>query len=218
MRVLVVEDQARVADAVARGLRRTGAAVDVAADGGEGLYKARINPYDVIVLDRDLPVMHGDDVCRTLNAENPDQKILMLTAAASTDDLVEGLSLGADDYLSKPFRFEELVARIGALARRTGEVRPTVLVHGDLELDPARRTASRAGRDLDLSLKEFGVLQELMAADGAVVSTEQLLERVWDENVDPFTNTARMVLVTLRRKLGDPQPIETLRGAGYRLR
>jgi DNA-binding response OmpR family regulator len=217
MRVLVVEDHPRVADAVARGLRRTGAAVDTAADGEIGLYKARINPYDVIVLDRDLPKIHGDEVCRTINAEQPDQKILMLTAARGTDDLVEGLALGADDYLAKPFKFAELVARIGALARRSGEVRPTVLVRGDLELDPARRTATRDGRELDLSLKEFGVLQELMAADGAVVSSEQLLERVWDENTDPFTNSVRMVIVTLRRKLGDPSPIETLRGAGYRI-
>jgi DNA-binding response OmpR family regulator len=217
MRVLVVEDHPRVADAVARGLRRTGAAVDTALDGETGLYKARINPYDVIVLDRDLPKMHGDEVCRTINAEQPDQKILMLTAARGTDDLVEGLALGADDYLAKPFKFAELVARIGALARRSGEVRPTVLVRGDLELDPARRTATRDGRELDLSLKEFGVLQELMAADGAVVSSEQLLERVWDENTDPFTNSVRMVIVTLRKKLGDPSPIETLRGAGYRI-
>ncbi|MDQ8043934.1 MAG: response regulator transcription factor [Patulibacter sp.] len=215
--MLVVEDHPRVADAVARGLRRTGAAVDTAEDGEAGLYKARVNPYDVIVLDRDLPKLHGDEVCRLINAEQPDQKILMLTAARGTDDLVEGLALGADDYLAKPFKFAELVARIGALARRSGEVRPTVLVRGDLELDPARRTATRDGRELDLSLKEFGVLQELMAADGAVVSSEQLLERVWDENTDPFTNSVRMVIVTLRRKLGDPSPIETLRGAGYRI-
>jgi DNA-binding response OmpR family regulator len=217
MRVLVVEDHPQISDAVARGLRRTGAAVDTAADGESGLYKARINPYDVIVLDRDLPGLHGDEVCRTINAEQPDRKILMLTAARGTDDLVEGLALGADDYLAKPFKFAELVARIGALARRTGEVRPTVLVRGDLELDPGRHLVTRGGEPIDLSLKEFGVLQELMAADGAVVSSEQLLERVWDENVDPFTNTVRMVIVTLRRKLGDPSPIETLRGAGYRI-
>lgn len=217
MRVLVVEDQAVVADAVARGLRRTGAAVDVASDGEEGLFKARVNPYDVIVLDRDLPKMHGDDVCRAINAEQPNQKILMLTAARGTDDLVEGLALGADDYLAKPFKFAELVARIGALARRSGDVQPSVLVRGDLELDPGRHTVTRAGVEIDLSLKEFGVLHELMAADGRVVSSEQLLERVWDENVDPFTNTVRMVIVTLRKKLGDPSPIETVRGAGYRV-
>ncbi len=149
VRVLVVEDQPRVADAVARGLRRTGAAVDTALDGEAGLFKARVNPYDVIVLDRDLPKLHGDEVCRTLNAEQPDQKILMLTAARGVDDLVEGLAIGADDYLAKPFRFEELVARVGALARRSGEARQPVLERGDLILDPARHTATRAGRDLD---------------------------------------------------------------------
>lgn len=217
MRVLVIEDQEQIADAVARGLRRTGAAVDVAHDGEEGLFKARVNPYDVIVLDRDLPKLHGDEVCKTINAEQPSQKILMLTAARGTDDLVEGLALGADDYLAKPFKFAELVARIGALARRTGEVLPSVLRAGDLELDPGRHTARRGDRDLDLSLKEFGVLQELLAADGRVVSSEQLLERVWDENADPFTNTVRMVIVTLRKKLGEPSPIETVRGAGYRI-
>ncbi|MBO9532742.1 MAG: response regulator transcription factor [Solirubrobacteraceae bacterium] len=217
MRVLVVEDQPRVCEAVARGLRRTGAAVDTALDGEDGLFKARVNPYDVVVLDRDLPRLHGDDVCRTLNAEQPDSKILMLTAARGVDDLVEGLAIGADDYLAKPFRFEELVARVGALARRSGEAKQSVLARGDLELDPARRTATRAGRDLELSPKEFGVLQELLGADGAVVSSETLLERVWDENADPFTNTVRMVLVTLRRKLGDPSPIQTVRGAGYRI-
>lgn len=217
MRVLVIEDQEQIADAVARGLRRTGAAVDVAHDGEEGLFKARVNPYDVIVLDRDLPKLHGDEVCKTINAEQPNQKILMLTAARGTDDLVEGLALGADDYLAKPFKFAELVARIGALARRTGEVQPSVLRAGDLELDPGRHIAQRGDRDLDLSLKEFGVLQELLAADGRVVSSEQLLERVWDENADPFTNTVRMVIVTLRKKLGEPSPIETVRGAGYRI-
>lgn len=217
MRVLVVEDHPRVADAIARGLRGTGAAVDTALDGEAGLYKARVNPYDVVVLDRDLPKLHGDEVCKTLNREQPGQKILMLTAARGVDDLVEGLAIGADDYLAKPFRFAELVARIGALARRSGEVREAVLARGDLELDPARHEATRGGRDLELSLKEFGVLHELLAADGTVVSAEELLERVWDENVDPFTNTVRMVIVTLRKKLGDPSPIETVRGRGYRI-
>jgi len=217
VRVLVAEDHERVADAVARGLRRTGLAVDVAADGDAALYKARVHPYDVIVLDRDLPLTHGDEVCRTLNAEQPGTKILMLTAAGALDEMVEGLALGADDYLTKPFRFAELVARVDALGRRSGMVRPSVLTHGDVELDPGRRAATRAGVDLELSPKEFGVLQELLAADGQVVTTEQLLERVWDENVDPFTNTVRMVLVTLRRKLGEPGLIETVRGAGYRI-
>jgi two-component system response regulator VanR len=217
MRVLVVEDHPRVADAIARGLRRTGAAVDTALDGEAGLFKARVNPYDVVVLDRDLPKLHGDEVCKTLNREQPDQKILMLTAARGVDDLVEGLAIGADDYLAKPFRFEELVARIGALARRSGEVREAVLRRGELELDPARHLATRQGRDLELSLKEFGVLHQLLAADGAVVSAEELLERVWDENADPFTNTVRMAIVTLRKKLGDPSPIETVRGKGCRI-
>lgn len=217
MRVLVAEDHERVADAVARGLRRGGVAVDVAADGDAALYKARVNDYDVVVLDRDLPRTHGDVVCRTLNAEQPGTKILMLTAAGALDEMVEGLALGADDYMSKPFRFAELAARVDALGRRSGRVRPSVLRHEDLELDPARHVASRGGRDLELSPKEFGVLQELLVADGQVVTTERLLERVWDENVDPFTNTVRMVIVTLRRKLGDPAVIQTVRGAGYRV-
>ncbi|MEA2288464.1 MAG: hypothetical protein QOD55_461, partial [Solirubrobacteraceae bacterium] len=187
MRLLVVEDEPRVANAVARGLRRHGAAVDVVADGADALFHARVYPYDVVVLDRDLPKVHGDEVCRTLNSEQPDTKILMLTAAHTTDDLVGGLALGADDYLAKPFRFAELVARVHALVRRAGAARPPVLRAGDVELDPARRTATRAARDLGLSPKEFGVLQALLVADGAVVSTEDLLERVWDANVDPFT-------------------------------
>jgi DNA-binding response OmpR family regulator len=217
VRVLVAEDHPRVAGALARGLRRDGFAVDLAPDGDQALFKARVHPYDVVVLDRDLPRLHGDDVCRTLNAEQPATKILMLTAAAALEDLVDGLALGADDYVTKPFRYAELRARIDALGRRTGDVRPTVLRHGDLELDPARHVARRAGRDLDLSPKEFGVLQVLLAAEGATVTAEQLLERVWDENVDPFTNSVRMVLVTLRRKLGEPALIETVRGVGYRL-
>ncbi|MBF6618972.1 MAG: response regulator transcription factor [Patulibacter sp.] len=217
MRVLVAEDHGRVAEAIARGLRRDGIAVDIAEDGEAALYKARVHPYDVVVLDRDLPKLHGDEVCRTLNAEQPETKILMLTAASSLDEMVDGLALGADDYLTKPFRFAELAARVAALGRRSGRVRPTVLEHGDITLDPARHEATRRGEPLDLSPKEFGVLQELMAADGQVVTAEQLLERVWDENVDPFTNTVRMVLVTLRRKLGDPAVIETVRGAGYRM-
>ncbi|HVL97216.1 MAG TPA: response regulator transcription factor [Solirubrobacteraceae bacterium] len=217
MRVLVCEDEPRVADAIARGLRRQGAAVDVAGDGAAGLTKARVHPYDVVVLDRDLPALHGDDVCRALAAEQPETKVLMLTAARGLDDMVEGLSLGADDYLPKPFRFAELVARVHALARRAGAARPPVLRRGDVELDPARRTASRAGRDLGLSPKEFGVLETLMGADGAVVSAEELLARVWDENVDPFSNTVRMTVMTLRRKLGDPPLVQTVTGAGYRV-
>jgi two-component system, OmpR family, response regulator VanR len=217
VRVLVAEDETRIAEAVARGLRREGVAVDVANDGAGALFKARVHPYDVVVLDRDLPEVHGDDVCRALVRERPETKILMLTAARSLDEMVDGLSLGADDYLAKPFRFAELVARVNALARRNGQTRTPVLVAGDVRLDPARRTATRGGRDLGLGPKEFGVLEVLLAAGGAVVSPEELLERVWDENTDPFTNSVRMVVMTLRRKLGDPPVIHTVQGAGYRV-
>lgn len=217
MRLLLAEDEPKVAAAVAKGLRRHGAAVDIAPDGAAALQNARVHPYDVVILDRDLPEVHGDQVCRTLSAEQPETKILMLTAARTTDDLVQGLAMGADDYLPKPFRFAELVARVHALARRGGVARPTLLTHGDVELDPARRTATRAGEDLGLSAKEFGVLQALLAADGAVVSPEELLERVWDANVDPFTNTVRMIIMKLRRKLGEPAVIHTVPGAGYRI-
>ena len=217
MRVLIAEDEQRVADAVARGLRREGIAVDVAEEGDNALYKARVFPYDVVVLDRDLPGVHGDDICRTLRDEQPDAKILMLTAAATLDDLVEGLSLGADDYLPKPFAFAELVARIHALARRAGPARPPVVRVDDIELDPARHTVTRGDRPVELTPKEFGVLEVLLSADGAAVSSEELLERVWDENTDPFTNTVRMTVMTLRRKLGEPPVIETVKGAGYRV-
>jgi two-component system response regulator VanR len=217
MRILVAEDEPRIAAAVARGLRREGMAVDVAPDGAAALYKARVNPYDVVVLDRDLPELHGDDVCRTLTAEQPRTKVLMLTASRSTDELVQGLSLGADDYLTKPFRFAELVARLRALGRRTGEARPPVLSAGDVELDPAKRIATRAGAPLDLTLKEFAVLQALLEAQGAVVPSEALLERAWDEQLDPLSNTVRMTIMTLRRKLGDPPVIQTVRGSGYRV-
>jgi DNA-binding response OmpR family regulator len=217
MRVLVAEDEPRVAAAVARGLRREGMAVDVAPDGASALYKARVNPYDVVVLDRDLPELHGDDVCRELTASQPATKVLMLTAARSTDSLVEGLALGADDYLPKPFRFAELVARLRALGRRRGEALPPVLSAGEVELDPGRRTAMRAGVPLDLAPKEFAVLEALLAARGQVVSPEELVEQVWDEQLDPLSNTLRMTVMTLRRKLGDPPLIETVRGSGYRL-
>ena len=171
----------------------------------------------MVVLDRDLPEVHGDDVCRTLSAEQPRTKVLMLTAARTTDELVQGLSLGADDYLTKPFRFAELVARLRALGRRTGDARPPVLQAADVVLDPAARTASRAGLDLDLTLKEFAVLQALLEAQGAVVTPEELLERAWDEQLDPLSNTVRMTVMTLRRKLGDPPVIQTVRGSGYRV-
>jgi two-component system, OmpR family, response regulator VanR len=217
VRVLVAEDEPRIAGAVARGLRREGMAVDVAADGAAALYKTRVVPYDVVVLDRDLPAVHGDDVCRAIAAEQPDTKVLMLTAARSTDDLVTGLSLGADDYLAKPFRFAELVARLRALARRSGTARPPVLAAGDVVLDPARRTATRAGRPLDLTPKELAVLEALLAAQGAVVTPEELVEKAWDEQLDPLSNTVRMTVMTLRRKLGDPPLIATVRGSGYRV-
>jgi DNA-binding response OmpR family regulator len=217
MRVLIAEDHAGVAGSIAKGLRHHGAAVDVAPDGGRALFLARVHPYDVIVLDRDLPEVHGDEVCRTLNTEQPDTKVLMLTAARSTDDVVHGLSLGADDYLLKPFRFAELVARVEALARRAGAARPAILTHGDLRLDPARRTAVRDGVELDLARKEFGVLHALMAAGGDVVSTEELLSSVWDANVDPFSHIVRMTVMKLRRKLGEPKLIETVPGVGYRM-
>jgi DNA-binding response OmpR family regulator len=202
---------------VARGLRREGMAVDIAADGAAALFKARVVPYDVVVLDRDLPRVHGDEVCRTLSAEQPGTKVLMLTAARSTDDLVAGLSLGADDYLPKPFRFAELVARLRALARRAGTARPPVLEAADVALDPARRSATRAGRPLELTPKEFAVLEVLLAAQGDVVTPDELAERAWDDQLDPLSNTVRMTVMTLRRKLGDPPLIETVRGSGYRV-
>jgi DNA-binding response OmpR family regulator len=217
MRVLLAEDQPRVASAIARGLRRHGAAVDVAPDGEQALFHARVHRYDVLLLDRDLPEVHGDDVCRALRGEQPELKILMLTAARSTDELVEGLAMGADDYLAKPFRFAELVARVHALSRRAGAAHPPVLRRGGIELDPARRTATRDGRELGLSPKEFGVLEVLLRADGAVVTPEGLLEAAWDANVDPFTNTVRMTVMKLRRKLGDPPVVHTVPGAGYRV-
>jgi DNA-binding response OmpR family regulator len=217
MRVLIAEDERRLADAIARGLRREGMAVDLAPDGSEALLKSRMIRYDVIVLDRDLPGVHGDEVCRTVRGECPETGILMLTAAGTLEDLVSGLSLGADDYLPKPFRFAELVARIHALARRAAPSRPPVLHHRDLELDAARRQLTRGGRVVELARKEFAVLEALMSSDGATVSAEELLERVWDEQIDPFTNVVRMTIMTLRRKLGDPPVVETVIGVGYRM-
>jgi DNA-binding response OmpR family regulator len=217
VRVLVVEDEELLADAVARGLRREGMAVDVAPDGEVALRKLDLNDYDVVVLDRDLPVVHGDDVCRSIVADDDHPMVLMLTAAGAVDDLVSGLSLGADDYLGKPFAFPELVARVRALARRSGPARPPVLERGDLRLDPAAHQVTRGDRTVTLARKEFAVLQTLMEAGGAVVSSEQLLERVWDENTDPFTNVVRVTVMNVRRKLGEPPVIETVIGAGYRL-
>src|SRR6476659_2342602 len=218
MRILIAEDERRLASAIARGLRREGMAVDITHDGASALVKARVVPYDVVVLDRDLPELHGDEVCRRLSSgDERETKVLMLTAADSLDDVVDGLTLGADDYLPKPFEWKELVARIRALGRRAGRARPAILRCGDLELDPARRTVTRSGQELDLTPKEFGVLEALMSADGAAVSAETLLQQVWDEHADPFTNTVRMTIMTLRRKLGEPAVLETVMGAGYRV-
>jgi DNA-binding response OmpR family regulator len=217
MRVLVAEDELRLADAIARGLRRQGMAVDLAPDGRQALSKARVVRYDVLVLDRQLPLLHGDDVCRSVREERPETGILMLTASGELEDVIEGLAIGADDYLAKPFRFAELVARIQALARRALPSRPPVLRHRDLELDPASRRLLRDGHEVELARKEFGVLEALMAAEGATVSAEQLLERVWDEHTDPFTNVVRMTIMTLRRKLGDPPVVHTVIGVGYRM-
>jgi DNA-binding response OmpR family regulator len=217
VRVLVVEDHVELADDIVEGLRDRGIATDVAYDGAAALQKGRVNRYDVIVLDRDLPRLHGDAVCVALGNADSDARILMLTAATSIRDRVDGLNLGADDYLPKPFAFEELVARLHALARRAPATAP-VLVRAGLALDRARRLATRGGRELPLTRKELGVLEVLLAADGAVVSAEELLERVWDENADPFTRTVTVTLGRLRRKLGEPDVIETVPGAGYRIR
>jgi DNA-binding response OmpR family regulator len=217
MKVLVVEDQARLAEAVAEGLRREGMAVDVSYDGGDALSHVAINHYDVVVLDRDLPGVHGDQVCRAIVARYSQARVLMLTAASTIAERVEGLELGADDYLPKPFEFAELVARVRALGRRSVLAVPPRLAHGDLTLDSARRVAFRGDRRLLLSPKEFALLEYLLAADGRVVSTEELLARVWDEAVDPFTSTVKTTMGRLRAKLGDPPVIETVREAGYRI-
>ena len=216
MRVLVVEDQAELADDIADGLRDQGIGADVAYDGAAGIEKALMIAYDVVILDRDLPRVHGDAVCATLAAAPSLARILLLTASSTVSDRVDGLNLGADDYLTKPFAFAELVARVRALARRAPAA-PPVTVRGDIVFDRARRRASRGGRPLSLTKKELAVLEELLVADGAVVSAEDLLERVWDENADPFTRTVTVTLARLRRKLGTPELIETVVGSGYRL-
>ena len=217
MRVLIAEDDEVLARTVAAGLRREGMAVDVVLDGDTALEHAAVNRYDVVVLDRDLPGVHGDDVCQALAAERSQSRVLMLTAARSVKDRVEGLGLGADDYLPKPFDFAELVARIRALGRRAAAPLPATLTHGDLSMDPARRVAVRAGRRLPLTPKELAVLEYLLAADGRPVSAEELLERVWDEEADPFTSTVKTTIRRLRAKLGDPPVIETIRESGYRI-
>ncbi|MBO0692860.1 MAG: response regulator transcription factor [Acidimicrobiaceae bacterium] len=216
MRVLVIEDNPVVADAVAEGLRDQGIAVDVAYDGLGGLEKVTINGYDVVVLDRDLPRLHGDTLCRQIVDSPSTSRILMLTAAGQVEDRVEGLNLGADDYLAKPFDFSELVARVRALARRSPSA-PPVLTRGDLVVDRVRFTVTRGGRPVPLARKELGVLEALVSADGAVLSAEELLERVWDEHADPFTKTVTVTMLRLRRKLGDPPLIETVIGGGYRI-
>jgi two-component system response regulator VanR len=217
MRVLVVEDEADLADAVARGLREWSMAVDVALDGEAALRNVDVHEYDVVVLDRDLPGVSGDVVCRRLVGREVRPRILMLTAADRASDVVDGFSLGADDYLRKPFDFSELVARVTTLARREGRPASPQLVRGDLTLDPLKLVARRAGRDLELTPKELGVLRVLMEAQGAVVSHEELLVRAWDEHANPFSTAMRMVVMTLRRKLGEPPVIETARGFGYRI-
>ena len=216
MRVLVVEDQAELADDIADGLRDQGIGADVAYDGSAAIEKALLSPYDVVVLDRDLPRIHGDAVCATLVGSPSEARILMLTAAGTVGDRVDGLNLGADDYLTKPFAFAELVARVRSLARRSPAA-PPVIARGDIVLDRSRRRVSRAGRPVPLNRKELGVLEELLIADGGIRSAEDLFERVWDESTDLFSRTVTVTIARLRRKLGEPDPIETVIGVGYRL-
>jgi DNA-binding response OmpR family regulator len=215
--VLVVEDFEVLAEAIGTGLRREGMAVDVVLDGNAALERLAVTRYDVVVLDRDLPGVHGDEICRRLAAERSSSRILMLTAASTVQERVDGLSLGADDYLPKPFDFSELIARVRALARRSAAPLPPALANGDVTLDPNRRVAFRAGRRLDLSPKEFALLECLLAAGDRVVSAEELLERVWDEAADPFTTAVKTTILRLRAKLGDPPVIQTVREGGYRI-
>jgi DNA-binding response OmpR family regulator len=217
VRLLLVEDERQLAATIAKGLRREGFAVDSAHDGATALEKATLTDYDVVVLDRALPIMHGDVVCSSLRERDVQSRILMLTASGTTGDLVEGLALGADDYLGKPFEFAELVARIRALGRRAPNP-PRVIERAGIIVDSGRRSAMRDGTPLELTPKELAVLEVLVVADGGVVSAEELLDRAWDEHTDPFTNTVRVTVMTLRRKLGDPPVIETVTGAGYRIR
>ncbi|MDT0305659.1 response regulator transcription factor [Streptomyces sp. DSM 44917] len=217
MRVLVVEDEQLLADAVATGLRRQAMAVDVVYDGAAATERVDLNDYDVVVLDRDLPLVHGDDVCRHIIGLGRTTRVLMLTASGDVSDRVEGLEIGADDYLPKPFAFSELIARVRALGRRATAPLPPVLERSGITLDPNRREVHRDGRPVQLAPKEFAVLEVLMRGEGTVVSAEQLLEKAWDENTDPFTNVVRVTVMTLRRKLGDPPVISTVPGAGYRI-
>ena len=215
--MLVAEDFEVLARSIGTGLRREGMAVDVVLDGDDALEHLAVTRYDVVVLDRDLPGVHGDEVCRRIAAQGTGSRVLMLTAASTIRDRVEGLGLGADDYLPKPFDFAELVARVRALARRSAPAVPPVLIAGDLRLDPARRVAERGGRRLDLSPREFAVLECLLAAGGRAVSAEELLERVWDEMADPFTTAVKSTIRRLRGKLGDPPLVDTVREGGYRV-
>jgi DNA-binding response OmpR family regulator len=218
MRVLLIEDHVDYAEVIARGLRRAEMAVDVAYDGGEGWAKVGVSDYDVVVLDRDIPVLHGDELCRRLRESGMAARVLMLTAASGPEQAAAGLELGADDYLAKPFEFVELIARVRALSRRPTQTRPPVLEAGGIRIDSGARTASRDGRLLELARKELGVLEMLVEAGDRVVSAEELLEHVWDEHADPFTTTVRTTVARLRRKLGEPDPIETVTGIGYRIR
>jgi DNA-binding response OmpR family regulator len=217
VRILVVEDVRRLADDIAEGLRDQGMAVDVAYDGMDAAGKLHLNPYDVLVLDRDLPGIHGDALCRLATDGEEKAMVLMLTAAGSPGERVEGLSLGADDYLPKPFHFPELVLRIRALARRRPDAHGLIYRAAGIELDPMRRTAARGGKPIDLSPKEFGLLEALLRAAPRVLSAERLLQEVWDENADPFTKTVQVTIGRLRRKLGEPPVIQTIPGAGYQI-
>ena len=217
MRILVAEDERFLADLVAEGLRAQAMAVDVVHDGAAALERLDVNEYDVLVLDRDLPEVHGDDVCQELTRRGEPVRILMLTASGEVHERIDGLNLGADDYLAKPFSFDELVARIRALARRSGPPLPPVLESHGITLDPSYRQASRDGRPLQLSRKEYAVLEVLMRAQGTLVSTEELLERAWDERIDPFTTAVKVTMSKLRTKLGDPPVILTVPGSGYRM-
>jgi DNA-binding response OmpR family regulator len=217
VRVLIAEDEQLLANSIAEGLRRASLAVDVVYDGRAAVERLGVNAYDVLVLDRDLPLLHGDDVCRAVVGSGQDTRVLMLTAAGEVTDRVAGLALGADDYLAKPFAFVELVARVRALGRRARPAAPPKLQRAGIVLDPSRREVFRDGAYVSLSRKEFAVLEELLLAGGAVVSIEQLLERAWDENIDPFTNIVRVTMMTLRRKLGTPPVITTVAGVGYQI-
>ncbi|MFG1998800.1 response regulator transcription factor [Spirillospora sp. NPDC048911] len=218
MRVLVVEDERLLADAIAEWLRDDAHAVDLAYDGAAALERVAVNDYDVVVLDRDLPIVHGDEICRELAEAESAVRVLMLTAAAEVTDRVAGLGIGADDYLTKPFAFPELAARVLALGRRSRPAAPPVLRRAGITLDPARREVFRDGRYVPLARKEFAVLTELLRAEGTVVSAERLLEKAWDEHADPFTGAVRLTILKLRRKLADPPVVETVKGVGYRIR